>query len=68
MPKLSDAQTSALGLINYWGEYDAKHGCYIYMPYASDQRTFTALERKGYVEYVRVDDGFRINGYRLKNA
>jgi hypothetical protein len=39
-----------------------------YMPFADQQRTFDALERRGLAVYRRVEDGHRYNGYSLTDA
>ena len=61
---LSFAQQNALDRIGRFGEFDHEHRCHIYMPYRADLRTFMSLEKRGLVEYVRVENGFAYNGYR----
>lgn len=45
--------------------FDREHNCWVQMPYGRDWRVFEALERKGVVEYVNIENGFTQNGFRL---
>lgn len=60
MKKLSDVQISALRAVKTWGP--------IYMPYSDQDRTYASLARRELVEWRRVDDGHKKNGYALTSA
>lgn len=59
---LSPAMKSALTTVR-----DFAHGKPVpsYMPFANQQATFDALERRGLVYYCSVDGGSQYNGYAL---
>lgn len=59
---VSDAMKAALGLIRDWSRSGT------YMPRASAERTFEALQRRGLVEWRSVDNGSARNGYALTEA
>jgi hypothetical protein len=63
LPKLTMAQRSALGSVALWSGPGG-----IYMPYPRAMQSFLACERRGLVEWVRVEDGHPRNGYRLTDA
>lgn len=58
--RLSEPMRQGLWLVRMW----AKTGG-TYMPYASQSRTFEALERRGLVTFRSVDEGSPYNGYAL---
>lgn len=70
MAKLTPAQQYVIDKLN--GKtlmppdtYDNNRKCYIDMPYIRNVRTYEALERKGLIKYVSIDDGWKQNGYVL---
>lgn len=61
MVQISIAQLQALQTIRRWRVAGGT-----YMPFASQQRTFSACERKGLIIYRKVGEpGITYNGYQL---
>ena len=61
--RLTKAQWAALRSLILWSGPGG-----VYMPYAGTMRSFEACERRGLVEWVRVEDGHPRNGYRITPA
>lgn len=66
--RLSETQRQTLRYLSRgnvgttWNTRGAEH-VYSYIPSQSQCRTYNVLERYGYIKFVRVDDGWKYNGY-----
>lgn len=67
--KLSPAQRYQVDKLNgktlMTADYCNRFKCWLHTPYERETRTFDALEAKGVVRRVTVDEGYSYNGYVL---
>lgn len=65
--KISTPQAKALRTVKQHAK--GEDGCRTYMPYRDQMATFQALERKGLVQYRRIEEPeVRYSGYQLTEA